>query len=136
MRVASGAQPRREGAKAPDAAQVVHSGDALHELRVDIEEAAARRDAGVVHEETDRGMPLEHPSRDVVDLCAVGHVTDLPLATDLAGDPLELVRSASEEHAVPAAFRERACRCLADPRGGSGDHGDSLPGHRRATLSD
>ena len=72
----------------------------------------------------------------VVDLRAVGDVADLPLAADLRGDALELVRAPREQDAVPAPARELARDRLADARRGSRDHRDSLPGHRRATLSD
>ena len=82
------------------------------------------------------GVPFEHPRGDLVDLCPVGDVARLPLASDLAGDPLEVVRAPSEEDAAPALAGERACDRLADPRGGSRDHGDLAPRPWRAKLSD
>ena len=91
------AQPGRERAQAPDPAEVVHGGHALHELRVDVEEAPARRNPGVVDEQPDRRMPFEHARGDLVDLRAVGDVADLPLAADLARDPLELVGASREQ---------------------------------------
>ena len=137
MRVSGGrAKAGRERPEAPDAAEIVDRGDALDELRVDVEEAPARGNPGVVDEQSDRRMPCEHASRDLVDLRAVGDVADLPLAADLARDPLELVGAPGEEHAAPAALRELARGRLPDARGGSRDHRDPLPGHRRATLSD
>ena len=130
------AEPRLERAQAPDPAEVVHRGHALHELRLDVEEAAARRNAGVVHEQPDRWMPLEHARGDLVHLRPVGDVADLELAADLGRDALELLRSARQQHAVPALSRELACGRLADAGRGPRDHRDALAGHRRATLSE
>ncbi len=136
MRIRGGAETGREGAKAPDPAEVVDCSDALDELRIDVEEAPARGDPGVVDEEPDRGMALEHSHRDLVDLRSIGDVADLPLAADLRRDPLELALPAREEHAVPAVLHELARDRLPDTRRGSRDHCDALAGHRRATLSD
>ena len=74
--------------------------------------------------------------RDVVDLGSFAHVASLPLAFDLGRDRFETIGAAGDEDTVPAPLRELARRCLPDARGRSRDHGDSLPGHRSATLSD
>ena len=129
-------QAGHERARAPDAAEVVRLDHALDGLGRRRDEGPASGNARVVDEQRDRGMPLEDARRDLVDLGAVAHVAHLPLGADLARDRLETVGATREEHAVPAPLRELARRRLADARGGSGDHGDSLPGHRRATLSD
>jgi hypothetical protein len=107
-------EARRERAQAPDATEVVHARHALDELRVDVQEAAARGDTCIVDEQPDFGMPLEHPSRHVIDLCSVGDVADLPLAADLGGDPLELVGAPCEQHAAPVAPCQLPRRRLAD----------------------
>ena len=130
-------RPGAKRAKAPDPAEVVDVRVTRSiELRIDVEEAPARGDPGVVDEEPDRGMALEHSRRDLVDLRSIGDVADLPLAADLRRDPLELALPAREEHAVPAVPHELARGRLPDTRRGSRDHCDALAGHRRATLSD
>ena len=74
-------------------------------------------------------MALEHARGDLVDLRAVGHVADLPLAVDLARYLLEQVHTARQKHAMPAAVRELPCDRLADPGRSPGDDSDALPGH-------
>ncbi len=93
------------------------------QLRLDLEEVASRRYACVVHEHVDGGMALEHARGHGLDLLAIGHVAELPLAADLAGDRLQPVLATCEQDAVPAATRELARRCLSDPRRGSRDDG-------------
>ena len=111
-----GAEAGQERAQAPQAAEVVHVHRPLDALRVDVEEAAAGRDAGVVHEQVDRRMTLEDSRGDRVDLLPVGHVADLPFAADLPGERLEQLLPACQEDAVPAAAVERTRGRLSDPR--------------------
>ncbi len=134
MRVAVRLQPGQEGAQAPDAAEVVDAYRALDDLGIDVEEAPARGDARVVHEQIDRRVTFQHARRHLVDLRAVGDVADLPLPADLRSDPLEVVGAPGQEHAVPALAGELACDCLADSSRRSRDHRDTRFRHCGGTL--
>ena len=77
--------------------------DLLDLLGIELEEAAAPGEACVVDEKSYSRMPFSDPGGNVVDLRAVGDVTDLRLSAELGRDPLELRLSAGQEDAVPAA---------------------------------
>ena len=80
-------------------------------------------------------MPLEYACRDLVDLRPVRDVAELELPSDLGSDPLEVLGTAGEEHAVPAPSRQLARGRL--PDSGRGARDDRYPPvcHRRGTLS-
>ena len=103
VRGPSGFEQRKERAHAPDAAEVDGVDDLLDLLGIELEEAAAPGEACVVDEKSYSRMPFSDPGRNVVDLRAVGDVTDLRLSAELGRDPLELRLSAGQEDAVPAA---------------------------------
>ena len=82
------------------------------------EEAGAPGDAGVVHEQAELRVPLEHARRDRLDRGAVGDVARLVLVGVGRG-------AAREPDDVPAAGAQRAAECRADPRRGSRDDRDA-----------
>ncbi len=97
-------------------AEVVRPHDGLDPLRLEREEVAAPGHAGVVDEQVDPRVPLEHASGDALHRLAVADVAELELAAELlrqrlAGAPR---RRATRTQCQPLA-RERARHRLADP---------------------
>ena len=90
---------------------------------IELEEAPSPGEACVVDEKPDSRMPFSDPGRDVVDLRAVGDVAALRLRAEPGRDPLELLGSAGQEDAVPAAGGEGARGRGSDPARPSGDDG-------------
>ena len=138
--VRAGLQRRFEGTDHPDAAEIVRPQHRLDPLGLEREEGAAARDAGVVDEQVDAGMPLQDRRGGAVDVGAVRDIADLVLAAQLGREPLEPVLPARDEHRPPAAPRQLASRRLADAAGRAGDDGDLHAGvptgrrERRAGL--
>src|SRR5437764_207888 len=71
------------------------------------EKGASSREAGVVYEESDRRVPLEHRRGGPLDCCAVADVADFPFRADLAPELTKPLLPAREKHALPAPLRKR-----------------------------
>ena len=126
-----GAEPRQQGACAPDAAEVVDAQHPLHEIEVGVHERVSLGDAGVVHEQMHGRVALEHTRRHGLDRLPVADVADLELTAELLGERTEPLLAARDEHAVPVPLGELAGDGLADPRRRSGDDRDSRFAHGR-----
>ena len=124
-----GAQPRQEGPEDPDAAEVVDPDQPLDHLGIAVEEARASRDPGVVDQQIDPRVPLEHTRGDRLDGGTVGDVAWLGLAAQLLRERLESIGAAREQDAEVAPRREQAGDLDADARGGARD--DSDPAHAK-----
>ena len=72
-------EPVEQAAGHPDAAEVVDDERPLDLVERGVDEAAANEDAGAVHEQVDRRMPLEDAGRRRGNRLAVGDVADLDL---------------------------------------------------------
>src|SRR5215211_1648808 len=124
---------RQKRAEAPHAAEVVRRHGLLDQLRLRGQERPAPADPRVVHEQRDRWMPSQHPLGHPLGGGAVGHVAHLELRVELLRERADPVLTPREQHAPPAAGRERACRRGADAARGSGDDGDSGYLHTRTS---
>src|SRR5207244_3470901 len=129
-------EQREEGEQAPDGTEVVRPRHALDLLRPDLEEAAAARDAGVVHEQVDCRMPLANTGGDALDVLAVGHVARLGLRAELLGDALQALLAPGEKDEPPIALAEPAGNRLSDPARSSRDDGDADSGRLVRVSSD
>ena len=128
VRVARGLQAGQERAQAPDPAEVVDLRDPLDQLRVDVREPAAGRDARVVDEQVDRRVPLEDRRCRALDVLALGDVADLDVRAivDLGRERAEPILAPRDEDAPPAAAAQLPREGFADPARRSGDHRDPL----------
>ena len=124
VRRCRGAQPRQEGPEDPDAAEVVDADQPLDHLGIAVEEARTSRDPGVVDQQVDPRVPLEHSCGDGLDGGAVGDVARLSLAAQLLRERLESIGAAREQDAEVAPRREQAGDLDADARGGARDNRD------------
>ena len=115
------AEARQERAQAPDRAEVVRVDQPFDRLRVGCQEVHAPRAAGVVGEQVDPRVALEHACSRCLDGFAVGDVAGLVLVGVGSG-------AARKPDRVPAAGAELAAERRADPRRGSRDDGDTHPG--------
>jgi hypothetical protein len=69
-------------------------------------------------------MPITDSLREVLDRCAVPDVTDLGLASDLAGHPFEALAAATNEHQPVGPQGELAGKRRPDPARASCDYGN------------
>ena len=76
-------------------------------------------------------MVLAYTRGDALDLRAVGDVADLGFRAELGREPLEPLRSARQETAMPAAIGEEPRGRGTDPAGSTGYDGDA---NRRSVL--
>ena len=116
-----------ERTRAPDATEVVDLRDPFDQLGVDGEERSSRGHSGVVDEEVDRGVSLEHARGERVDRDAIADVAEPPTRSRTR-PRARSSRSipAGDQHAVPTPFGEQPRRRLPDPGRRSGDDGDAL----------
>jgi hypothetical protein len=75
-------------------------------------------------------MVLEDAGREALDRGTVADVADLDLTADLAGERAEPILAPGDEHAVPAALRQRSGSGRADPGGRTCDDGNLLHGRK------
>src|SRR6266540_5399061 len=123
----------QEGAQAPDTAEVVRTGHLLDSLGIEAEEAAAPRDARVVHEQLDRRMALANRARDPLDRRPVADVARLPLGSELPGDCAQALLAAGDQDAAPALLGQLAGDRGSDPARAACD--DRYLRHTRTTRS-
>ena len=95
--------PGHEGARAPDTAEVVDAGHPLDQVEVRPQERPAGGHAGVVDEEVDRRVALEHAGRERPDGLAIADVAHLHLAPDLVREGAQQLLAARHERrsAIP-----------------------------------
>ncbi len=68
----------------------------LDALGIELEEAAAAGNAGVVDEKVDRTVPAAHSTSHLLDREPVAHVAHLWLGSDLGREPLEPLAATGE----------------------------------------
>ena len=103
-----------------------HNVIAHDRVGVVVEEARARRNAGVVHEQVNARMPVEDACRDRLDRGPVGDVAELVLAVGLGRERAEPVFPPRQEGAMPAVSGERAGKLGSDARRRPRDDRDAL----------
>ena len=108
---AAGLEPGQERAQAPDAAEVVRPHHVL-DRGSPSRKLVRAGNAGVVHEQVNARMALEDARGHALDRLPVGDVAHLVLAADLLGERPQPILASGEQHAVPAAARERRARSL------------------------
>ncbi len=102
-----------ERTQAPDSAEVVRVASPARSAPARRRGSAAARDAGVVDEQADPWMALDHRRRGPFDGGAVADVADLELGADRLRQRAQLLGAAREQDAVPAARGE--LRAVASP---------------------
>ena len=123
----AGFEQWEECPRAPDAPQVDRVHDLLGLLGREFEKSAPSGEPRVVDEEPHGLVTLPDPGRHRIDLGAVGDVANLGLCAELRGGLFELLRSAGQEDAMPAAGGEGARGRSADPARSPGDDGHGHP---------
>ena len=116
-------EARQERAQGPDASEVVRVDHSLDRLGVGAEEVAPAGNAGVVDEQVELWVALEHRRRDAVDVFAARDVADLVLGSQLLRELPQPVLAACEQHEAPPVACEPARQRGADPARGAGDDG-------------
>ena len=91
------------------------------DLGVGAQEVAPAGNAGVVHEQVDLRVALEHRRGDAVDVFTARDVADLVLGSQLLGELPQPVLAAREQHEAPPVAREPARESGADPARSAGD---------------
>ena len=124
----------QERPQAPDRAEIVRPHELLDLIRLEVEETAAARNAGVVDQQADRRVPFAHRRGDALDFGTVGDVADLLLRAELAGDLGQPLLAAGQQRSCQPRPRERARDRGADPARAAGDDGDLWDYRQTLTL--
>ena len=112
---------RDEGVGEPDHCLAVDAHHLGLPHRVELEEAAAESEAGVVDKQVHVGAELLHPAGQLFRLEGEVALDDIGRGGDLLGELLEPVLSAGHQDQLVAAPGELARKLIADSGGCSGD---------------
>ena len=114
-------QRRQERPQAPDRAEVVRPRHLLDPCRIELEEAAAARDARVVDEQLHGEVAAADRLCSPFHRVSVTDVADLPLGAELPGDCSQPRLATRDQHAAPAGLGQLAGDCGSDSARAPGD---------------